>query len=250
MDSPGAPVSGWHLAGLVVVVLAASVVTTVAGFGFSLVAVPLMASVVDPRQAVAIASILGILATGVLFVRLRGAVAWPIATRQLVAAAVGMPLGLQILLTVSETALRLAIAAAVTLGALGLAGGFRLRRGGFAADVGAGFISGVLNTSVGTAGPPLVLVNQARGLDPDSFRATLSAVFTGSAVVTNALFASSGRYTPPVLTAAAWCLPALAAGWFIGLRLHRHLDARRMRPLVLALLFGSAAVAFTTAVLT
>jgi uncharacterized membrane protein YfcA len=237
------PVSSLQLGGLVAVVLLASVVTTVAGFGFSLVAVPLMTAVVGPHEAVAVASLLGVLSTTVLFVRLRRHVAWPVATRQLVAAAVGMPLGLQVLLAVSETTLRIAIAVAVSLGALALAGGFRLHNWGAAADVGAGFLSGLLNTSVGTSGPPLVLVNQARGLDPDAFRATLSAVFSGSAVMTNALFAASGRYTGPVLAGAAVCLPVLVVGWFVGLRLHGHVDARRMRVLVLVLLFGSAAAA-------
>jgi uncharacterized membrane protein YfcA len=232
----------------VTVIGSAALVTTVAGFGFSLVSVPIMAVLAGPHEAVAIASLLGVLSTCALLVRLRRHVAWPVAARQLGAAALGMPIGLQVLLRVSERGLRLGIALAVTLGGLAIARGFRLRRGGAAVDIGAGLLSGLLNTSGGTSGPPLVLVNQARQLDPDAFRATLSAVFTGSAVVTIVLFARAGRYTPLVLHTAAACLPAVLVGWWLGLRLHRHVDAARMRPLVLVLLFASAAVAFTAAV--
>jgi uncharacterized membrane protein YfcA len=241
-------VSAPALAVLVAVLGGAAIVTTVAGFGFSLVSVPIMAALAGPRQAVAIASLLGVLSTCALLVRLRRHVAWPVAARQLVAAALGMPLGLEVLLRVSERGLRIGIAMAVTAGGLLIARGVRLRRGGAAVDVGAGFLSGLLNTSVGTSGPPLVLVNQARQLDPDAFRATLSAVFTGSALVTDVLFARAGRYTPTVLHVSAVCLPAVLAGWWIGVRLHRHVDADRLRPLVLVLLFVSAAVAFVAGV--
>ena len=235
------------LAGVVLVVLVAATVTTVAGFGFSLMAVPLLAALVGPRQAVAMASLLALVSSAALLARLHRRVDRPVASRQLGAAVAGMPFGLALLLQVDERILRVGIASAVGGAALALWRGLRVERSGPLADVAAGFLSGLLNTSVGTSGPPLVFVNQARGLEPDAFRATLSAVFTGSAVVGTILFALAGRYTEAVLVATGLGLPAVGAGWLIGLRLHHHVDAARMRPLVLVLLFASAAVAGVSA---
>lgn len=235
--------TGGVLVGVVAVVVLAALVTTLAGFGFALMAVPLLAVLVGPRDAVAISSLLGTVSSVALLTRLRGRVVWPVAGRQLAGAVVGMPVGLVVLLAVAERVLLAIIAGAVALAALALWRGLRLRRGGPAADVGAGLLSGLLNTSVGTSGPPLVFVNQARGLDPDAFRATLSATFTGNAVVGGVLFALAGRYTGPVLSATALALPAVGVGWVAGLRLHPRVDAARMRTLVLALLFASATVA-------
>jgi uncharacterized membrane protein YfcA len=237
------------LIGALAVVLVAAVVTTLAGFGFSLMAVPLLASLAGPRDAVALASVLSFVSSAALLARLHRRVVWPVAGRQLGGAVVAMPLGLLVLLRVDERILLGAIALAVGLAALALQRGLQLERGGVGADLGAGLLSGLLNTSVGTSGPPLVFVNQARGLEPDAFRATLSAVFTGSALVAGAMFAVAGRYTGPVLAAAGLCLPAVAIGWMVGLRLHPFVDATRMRALVLVLLVASAAVAGVSAVI-
>ena len=235
------------LAAVAAVVFLAATVTTIAGFGFSLMAVPLLSAMLGGRDAVAVASLVGLISTTVVFVTGRGSVDRGVVLRQLSAAAVGMPLGLAVLLVLDDRLMRLVIAAAVLVAVALLARGLQIRRGGALLDVGAGFLSGVLNTSVGTGGPPLVFANQARGLDPATTRATLSAVFTGSALVANPLFLAAGRYTGEVLLAAGSAVPALAVGWVVGVRIHRSIDARRFRGLVLVLLVASALVAAASA---
>lgn len=225
----------------------ASLVTTLAGFGFSFMAVPLLAALLGARDAVAVASLLGVVSTGGLAWLVRASVDWPVVRRQLASATVGMPLGLVVVAQLDDRVLRLAIAAAVLVATAVIAGGARLSHGGRAADVGAGLVSGVLNTSVGTSGPPVVLANQARGLRPEVFRATLAAYFTGSALVVNPMFLVAGRYHAEVVTAALVGLPALGVGWLGGLRLHRRVGAAQFRRLVLVLLVLSAATAAASA---
>ncbi|MPY93219.1 MAG: TSUP family transporter [Acidimicrobiia bacterium] len=230
-----------------VVVAAAATVTTLAGFGFSLMAVPLLAVVVGARDAVAVASLLGLLSTAALAVRCRASVDWGIVCRQLGTAVLGMPLGLVVVLVLSDRALRMAIATAVLVATALIARGFRLAGPSTGVDLGAGFVSGVLNTSVGTSGPPVVLANQAHGLAPTTFRGTLSAFFAGSAIVLNPLFYVTGRYTTEVLVAAAVGLPAVGVGWLVGLRLHHRVSPARFRRVVLALLVLSATLAAASA---
>lgn len=228
---------------VIAVAMAAGAVTTLFGFGFSLVAVPLLSVALGPRDAVATATILAFLATAAFLGRFHHHVEWTIARRQVVAAAFGMPLGLLVLIYASAAFLRIAIAAAVVVAVFVLARGLRIHSEGPLSDLGAGFLSGVLNTSVGTNGPPLVAVNQSRGLEPQAFRSTLAAVFAFSALIANPMMWAAGRYTSTVLTAATIGIPAMFVGWFVGIRLHRHVNPERFRVLVLGLLLAGAATA-------
>ncbi len=235
------------MVGVVAVVLLAAVVNTLSGFGFSLVAVPLLAAMLGGRDAVAVTSLVGTVTATALFLRTRHDVDRGVAGRQLAAAALGMPLGLAVLAVLDDRVLRLTIAAAVIVAVVLLVRGFRIERGGDLVDVGAGFLSGALNTSVGTSGPPLVFANQARGLGHLATRATLSAVFSGSSLLVIPLFAATGRYDHVVLSATVLASPALVVGWLVGLRVHPMIDPSRFRGLVLALLVASAAVAAASA---
>ena len=116
-------------------------------------------------------------------------------------------------------------------------------------DVGAGFLSGVLNTSISTNGPPLVFVLQSRHLPPDAFRGTINTVFACCNVFSITLFLLAGKVTSDGVVAAAVALPALLAGQLAGFPLRRHVAGERFRVLVLALLalaaFTSIAAALT-----
>jgi uncharacterized membrane protein YfcA len=232
--------------GVVTAVGLAAVVTSIAGFGFALLSVPLLAVVLDAKQAVAVASLLSVLSTAVLFARFHDHVQWPTAGRQLGAAVLGMPLGLFVLVTVDETVLRLLIAVMVLVATVLIASGIRVRRASGTIDIGAGFVSGILNASVGTNGPPIVLALQSRGLEPDPFRATVAAVFTASNLLTATLLALAGRFTEEVLAAAALGLPSSVLGWWVGARLARRIPPERFRGIVLGLLVFSAALALAS----
>jgi len=241
------PMSVAVLAGLAAALVVASSVQAVTGFGFSLLSMPLLAMVIGAKDAVAVASLVGAIGSTLLFVRHRRQVCWSLVGPLMAGATLGMPLGLVVLLAVSGRTLQIVVALTV-LGFVGLlARGWSLEGAGRRVDVLAGFASGVLNTSVSTNGPPLVLALQARGLDPDAFRGTISAVFAGSAVVGVGLFAAAGRYTPAVLTYAACGPPTLAIGNLIGRRLGRRLTRERFRPVVLALLVAASLSALISA---
>jgi uncharacterized membrane protein YfcA len=103
-------------------------------------------------------------------------------------------------------------------------------------------VSGVLSTSTGTNGPPLVAAFQAMGYDPRNFRATLAAVFFGSGVLGMAAFAVAGQITRPVLQVALVGAPAGALGWFAGNTLFVRIDGTRFRHVVLAGLVASSLI--------
>jgi uncharacterized membrane protein YfcA len=106
----------------------------------------------------------------------------------------------------------------------------------------------VLSTSIGTNGPPIVLLFRARRLSPEVFRATISAVFLSSGVLSIVAFAVGGLITDDVLAVAAAGLPATVIGWVLGARLKPRLRPESFQSLVIALLLVSAASALVAAV--
>ena len=240
--------SGLALAAVSAVVFVGAIVQAVSGFGFALFSVPLIAALTGPKEAVAIAALLGTLTTARQFVRFRRFVHWRLAARLSGAAAAGMPVGLVILVVLDDNVLRLAMAFTVVgLTAL-LWRGVTVSPDSWGIDAAAGFVSGVLNTSVGTNGPPLVLSLQARQLEPDAFRGTISAVFAVCNSVTVVLLVVAGQIPKDVLVLSAVALVPLGAGMILGRRVQRRLDAAHFRPIVLWLLLASAAAAVTTSV--
>ena len=98
------------------------------------------------------------------------------------------------------------------------------------------------------AGPPVVLYLQGRGLPPDPFRATLSALFFTSSLIAVGLFAASGTMDRETSALAGAGLPALLAGWGLGAAAYSRLGAGRFRGVVLVVLVVSAVSAAASAV--
>ncbi len=230
-----------------VAVFTASFMQIVAGFGFALLSVPLMTLAIEPKVAVVVSSLTGIFVTTWQAVHSRADSDKLLVRRMTIAAYVGMPLGLLVFVTVDDNVLRFLLGVAVLVAVVLLAMRINLHRAGPRLDYGAGFISGVLNTSLSTNGPPLVFALQARQLPAVEFRATISTVFALSNILGLTLFIASGNVTRVGLTAAGVTIPAMLAGQLLGYPIRKHVDGERFRWLVLVLLTGAAVSAIVNA---
>lgn len=234
---------------IVSVVAVSSLAQSVAGFGFGLLAVPMMSLAVMPHDAVVVATLIGAVSTTSQALMDRQSCDWGTARRMSLAAYVGMPFGLVAFVVVSESTMRLVLGVVVLLATVVLARGFVARSASRGLDVAVGWVSGVLNTSTSTNGPPLVFLLQARGMPADTFRATLNAIFALSNVGAISLFAATGHITPDGVMAAMVSLPVLVASLKLGYLLRPKVDARTFRVLVLSLLFVSGASVLSSAFL-
>ncbi len=240
--------TGLELTVVVAAVFVAAVVQVLSGFGFALLSVPLMTLAVDAKEAVVISTLMGAGVSSWQAWHGRRHTDRPVAKRMVIGAYLGMPLGLLVYLTVDDHVLRLLLGIAVLIAVVLLAIRLDLRHVGPGLDTGAGFLSGVLNTSLSTNGPPLVFALQTRHLPPDVFRATINTVFACSNLLGVTLFVVSGKVNHDGLTAAAIALPALLIGQLAGLPLRKHVHGERFRVLVLALLAAAATSAIVSAV--
>ncbi len=230
-----------------VAVFFSAIVSAVAGFGFGLLSVPLISMAIALHPTVIVSSILGLITNLVQTYRYRRSANLALVRRLCAGAVVGMPLGFVVYNLISDRALRLVLGGAVLLAVAALARGLDLAHVGPSLDVGTGFLSGVLNTSISTNGPPLVFGLQARKLEPEPFRATLSVVFAISGVVGMAMFVGGGKVGVSELIVSAIALPAMGLGLLVGFPLRHRFSPERFRVLVLMLLVGAAAASITKA---
>jgi len=223
----------------------AAAVQMATGFGFALVSVPILAVLVGAHDAVVLALVAGTVFNAWQAFEGRGHRDCAVVARLLGGAALGLPVGYLIFRWIDPDTLTLLIGVLVLTAAGALARGVTLSSRSPVADLFVGACTGLLTTSTGTNGPPLVTLLQARRLSPREFRATVTAIFFALDLLGTALFAVGGEFTGSVLTVAAWSVPGLAAGGLAGHHLRALLGPRRFRGVVLALLFlaGGAAVA-------
>ncbi len=233
---------------VIAVVLIASTAQTVAGFGFALIAVPFLVIVLDVKDAVVLVGILGLLNSTLVaravwrHVRVRSV------GTMLLGSFVGMPAGLLVLLFAPEDALRLAVGVSSITMAAAITLGLRFGGGDRPSELFAGAVSGLLNTSTGMNGPPIVLYLQERGYPPEEFRGALSAFFVVSGVVSFAALAATGVVSGAALALAVGGVPAVFAGNWAGHRLLGRLSRETFRRLVLALLIVTAVAAVATSI--
>ncbi len=226
---------------MIAVVIVASILQRVSGFGFALVATSLLAIAMPVSEAVVILSFVSIPSTTLTWRQLRHH-ADPAQLRRLMAWTIpGLPLGLIVHATVPDRPMRVILAVVIVAAVALLVTGWKMPvRHVALADAVAGFVAGVLNTSTGTNGPPLVFDLTSQGITPDRLRATLSGVFAFSGVTTVLLFAVEGSLDAQALVTGAAAMPFAIVGQVVGTRLSSTVSAEMFRRLTFALLVVTA----------
>ena len=164
-------------------VFIAAFMQIVAGFGFALLAMPVMTLAIDPKIAVVVSALTGVFVTSWQAIRSRADADRVLVRRLTTAAYVGMPFGLLVFIEVNDDVLRLLLGSPFCMAVVMLALRINMHHAGPRFDYAAGFVSGVLNTSLSTNGPPLVFALQARQLSAVTFRATITMVFALSNIL-------------------------------------------------------------------
>lgn len=229
-------VTSGELIVVAVAIFAAITVYMIAGFGFALLAMPVMTFAIPVEQAVVVVVLLAIMSTGHQAVTHRHHVRIPLARRLTLSSFAGMPVGLVVLNVVDDRTLRLVLGVGVLIATFLLLRDLTLEHVGAPLDYTMGFVSGVANASIGTNGPPLVFDLQSRRLAPNEFRGTIATVFALGNLVTLTLFLLDGKVTADGLLATAVALPAWGAGALLGRALQPKVPERHFRRIVLGLL--------------
>lgn len=235
---------------VIAVFFGATLIRSAFGFGEALVAVPLLALVLPVKVVAPVAVLLSITVAAVVVAQDWRDVHLRSATRLVLWTLPGIPLGLLLLRSASESLVKgiLGIVVAVfSISALHHGGSYRLdddRRAWIF-----GVIAGVLGGAYGMNGPPLVMYGSLRRWSPAQFRATLQGYFLPASVIGLAGYWVAGLWTPVVTHYYLLSLPAALLAIWLGRALNRRLDAARFLVYIHAGLIASGAVLLLQALL-
>jgi uncharacterized membrane protein YfcA len=199
-------------------VAAGAALQSATGFGFSVVAAPLVFAVIEPEEAVGLLIVLSSL-VNVLTLAGERRRPRPVVRECVVLLAFALPgavAGVAVLRALDPVALQIAVSVGVvaTLLALRLVQG---RETPASAGPIAGVAAGALTTSTTTAGPPMIVYLLGRRLEPEQLRDTMPVCFLGLSVVgVIALWVTGTSGAVPDAGLVAVLVPVVVAGHLAG----------------------------------
>jgi uncharacterized protein len=234
-----------------VLVILATLLAGVSGFGLGIVAVPLLLLAGFPLPFIVTAVLLVSLATRVSVMwRLRRSI-HPRRVAVLTGAAVpGLFVGALFLRSTDDEALRIVVGTTVALAAAGLAFAERYppkpRLRGL--NAAAGFAGGVLGTSTSLTGIPPALLLARRGTPTKAFLADLATYFVATSVIGLGVLALNGHFSRDGAEAFLWWLPGVVVANLLGTSVALRLPLKAFRTLVLVLAFIAGLATAATSV--
>lgn len=230
-----------------IIVFLAAFIQGLAGFGYALVATPLLTLIFGAKSAVMMVILLSVATNiGVLL-----SVRRHIEVKRLMfmglGGILGIPLGAYGLSRLDPMVIKIAIVAmAVPFAVLLILGHSRHFKRDRAGCIGAGFVSGLIGASTSFSGPPVVLFLLNQGSHKEKFVGTLAAYFLFINLASIAALSSLSMLTADLLIKSALLLPALILGVSVGVRLLPKINAIVFRRLAASVVCVSAFVVVAT----
>ena len=217
------PFSAGQVSACILVVFLTAIMRGYTGFGFALVAVPLLALIADPVTAVPMVLLLEVVGSLQLLPGL-----WRAAHLR------------SVLLLVGGALLATTCALAAGLEAS--------REPGAPATFGVGILSGLLNGAAAMSGPPVVLFYLNAQTAMHVGRASIVLYFLLSDTVAIGFAGASGLMGASTILLAAVTVPALFVGQVIGTRLFRSALQRHYRIVAIVILLAVSGFAIVQSV--
>jgi len=213
---------------VILVLFVATLVRSAFGFGEALIAVPLLALTMPVKEAAPLAVLVSITIAFLILLQDWRRVHARSAGWLVVFTMLGIPLGLVLLRTVPESAVKATLAALIiTFSVYSLTGGHHRELKDDRLAWLFGFNAGILGGAYGMNGPPLAIYGALRRWTPEYFRATLQAYFLPASIAGMAGYAVAGLWTPAVNHFYLVSLPGVVIAVFLGRSLNRRLPASR-----------------------
>jgi uncharacterized membrane protein YfcA len=226
--------------------LAASFISGLSGFGFGLVAMAVLPLLIGIKLANAFVSFCGLAIFASLTIPLRKHIAWKALLPLLAGTALGVPIGVYVLVNLPEHLLLKILAVfilsyvAFTLLTHNRVHFHMDRRWGYLA----GFAGGIISGALSAGGPPVIMYCDSLDLGKKGFKATLQAYFALMILYKIPLFYLTGLLTTELWRTLLHYSPFVAAGTACGVLLFSRLSDTWFHRIVLILLTAFAVLMF------
>lgn len=210
------------------IILVASILQSSTGFGFSIMATPFLLMLFLPQEAIQINIVLSLIISAVLIWKIRNDIDIILLKRITLGSIVGVPLGILIFISININALKLGVSIILLLLTLLLICNLKVKSTPFR-DFLVGGISGVLTTSIGMPGPPLLLYFTGTDTEKGKLRATTLAFYLFIyfiSLVTQILFTGTSKI---IWQSSFYAIPILFIGLVTGQVIFKWINQRMFR---------------------
>ena len=202
------------------IILLSTLVRAIFGFGNALVAMPLLAMIIDVRIATPLVALTGtVMAVSIILADWRS-IRFGSTWRLTLASFVGIPIGLLFLKGAYEGTIKIVLAALLIGFSL-----YKLLRPRLLTLTddrliyAFGFVAGILGGAYNTNGPPIVIYGTLRKWSAQDMRATLQSYFLLTGLMVLVGHASAGLWTPNVMHLFAMSLPIVLLAVWLGAKI-------------------------------
>ncbi|EML9732723.1 MULTISPECIES: sulfite exporter TauE/SafE family protein [Bacillus] len=207
------------------IILVASILQASTGFGFSIMATPFLLMLFLPQEAIQINITLSLIISISLIWKIRMDVDFVLLKRFIFGSIVGVPFGILIFISVNINTFKLAVSILLLLLTLLLICNVKVRSTQ-SRDLIVGGLSGLLTTSIGMPGPPLLLYFTGTNTEKEKLRATTLAFYLFIyfiSLVTQILFTGTNK---TIWESSFYAIPIVFLGLFIGQIIFKWLNQR------------------------
>ena len=198
------------------------------GFGQALIAMPLLAMVVQLKTATPLVAFVLMTIAAVILLRNWRVVDLSAVWRLVLSSCIGIPVGLFLLKGVPEGLMKVFLGILVILFSLYNLANRHLKMvdvSRVSGDSGLaylfGFVAGILGAAYNTSGVVITIYATLRDWPPNRFRSTLQSYFVFTGLLILASQGLAGLWTPDVLRLYMTSLPIVLVGIFLGGKLNR-----------------------------
>lgn len=222
----------------VIVILMASLLKGMTGFGFALLALPIL-TVFFPMQALVPAMTLFNMFTSIyILANIKLKIEYKYLLPMLAASFIGIPAGVQILQYLPEQTMELTTGISIfSLSMVFLLSGKREVPESRKKKpiVFAGFLSGFMASSMSIGGPPIALAMNRKGYTKERFRKMFALVSVINAVIATALYVAKGIFVAFSLKFAVFLFPVMLLGSKLGDVLSKKVNQAQFKRMILYL---------------
>lgn len=224
------------LFGLIVIVFFASILQAGTGFGFSIMATPFLLLLFESHAAIQLNILLSLFISLIMTFKLRNTIDRESLLRLIKGSLIGILPGLLVFLFLDVRSLKILVSILILASTGFLVAKIRIKQTNFK-ELLTGALSGLLTTSLGLPGPPLLIYFAGANINKSTLRSTTLAYFIFVYSVSLLLQCLTEGLSRDVWIATLWALPFTLLGICIGQWVFTRLDQQSFQKIIYSLLF-------------
>lgn len=225
-----------HTLGLIIIVLVASILQSGTGFGFAIMATPFLLLLFEFHDAIQLNIILSLLISLLMIYKIRKEINKESLIRLTKGSLVGVLPGILLFSFLDVRPLKIFVSLLILISTGLLVAKVSIKESN-SKEFTTGVLSGLLTTSLGMPGPPLLIYFAGTKVDKSTLRGTTLAYFIFVFLLSLLLQFSTYNISDDVWTATLWSLPFTLLGIYLGQWLFARLNQQLFQKLIYILLF-------------